>query len=115
MFGCGRTCSLYFRSRPRLSPKLLYVGAVVVIVIPSFPVVVVERDVVGFERLPVIFISEVVTDTVGLSVDDIIGGGSGDRVKGIVGTLEGVLVTRFLSAVEARWLTSDVGAIAVKR
>ena len=51
----------------------------------------------------------------GLSVEDIIGGGSGDRVKGIVGTLEGVLVTRFLSAVEARYFTSDVGAIAVKR
>ena len=96
-----------------MSPKLLYVGAVVVIVIPSFPTVVVETDVAGRKRLPVILISEVVT--VGLSVDDIIGGGSGDRVKGMSGTRKGVLVTRFLSAVEARWLTSDVGAIAVKR
>ena len=113
MFDCCQTCSLYFRSRPRFSRKFLYVGAVVVIVIPSFPVVVVERDVAGRKRLPIILISEVVT--VGLSVDDIIGRGSGDRVKGMSGKRKGVLVTRFLSAVEARWLTSDVGAIAVKR
>ena len=83
-----------------MSPKLLYVGAVVLIVIPSFPTVVVETDVAGRKRLPVIFISEVVT--VGLSVDDIIGRGSGDRVKGMSGAQKVVLVTRLLSAVEAR-------------
>ena len=83
-----------------MSPKLLYVKAVVIIVIPSFPTVAVEIDVAGRKRLPVILISEVVT--VGLSVDDIIGGGSGDRVKGMSGTENGVFVTRFLSAVEAR-------------
>ena len=83
-----------------MSPKRLYVGAVVVIVTPSFLEVVVGRDVAGRKRLPIILISEVVT--VGLSVDDIIGRGSRDRVKGMSGTENGVFVTRFLSAVEAR-------------
>ena len=116
MFGCCRTCSLYFRSKPRLSPKLLYVGAVVVIVIPSFLAVVVERDVAGRERLPVIFISVVgAVVTIGRKVDDNIGGGSECRVKGVYGAENGVSVTRFWRDVEARWLTSEVGAIAVKR
>ena len=76
MFGCCWTCSLYFRIKPRLSPKLLYVGAVVVIVIPSFPAVVVGRDVAGRDLLPIIFISVVgAVVTMGRKVDDNMGEG----------------------------------------
>ena len=90
MFGCGRTCSLYFRSRPRLSPKLLYVGAVVVIAIPSFPVVVVETEVAGLKRLPVIFISVVgAVVTIGRKVDDNIGEGQNVEQKECMGQRTG--------------------------
>ena len=75
-----------------------------------------ERNGAGRELLPVIFISVVgVVVTMGRKVDDNIGGGSECRVKGVYGAENGVSVTRFWRDVKARWLTSEVGAIAVKR